>query len=596
MKILNMRSKLIFALTIFLSFSACELEELPKSEVSKESVFNTVAGLELYSYSFYNLLPSANTIHHGDCYLSDYVVRDSPPELLTAGFGPSQSSGWSWSGLRNINYFLENCNSTEVDQEVNEHYIGIARFFRALFYFNMVKRFGAVPWIDVVPEVDDKELLYAGRDSHEFVMDKVLEDINYACTHITMESDPTTSLITKWVAYAFKSRICLWEGTFRKYQTSYNLQATANTWLQEAVSAAKEVIDNSGFKIYNSKGPDKSYRELFISNKPVKEEVILAVVMDNELSEWHEANWRYTSPTFGVKANLNRLFINTYLKLDGTPFTDTPGYETMVFADEVKDRDMRLKQTIRLGDYTRIDGGVVVPAPPDWGYTLTGYMPIKWTLDDTYYDIRDLNDNSVSIIRFAEVLLNYAEAKAELGTMTHLDWANTIGKLRARAGIKGGLTTLPTTVDTYFQSTYFPEISDPVILEIRRERGIELALEGLRWADLCRWKHGELIANKWRGIYVPALDVPMDLNEDGIDDVIFVDELPSPLPQVSYQFVAVGEYIGGNINPQRLSEETYGELTWMDNVPRVWDDKMYLYPIPASDIFVNPNLGQNPGW
>ena len=438
--------------------------------------------------------------------------------------------------------------------------------------------------------------IYAGRDSHEFVMDKILEDINYACTHITKESDPTSSLITKWVAYAFKSRICLFEGTFRKYRTSFNLQSTANSWLQEAESAASEVINNSGFRIYDSKGIDKSYRELFISMQPVSAEIMLSIVMSKDLAEFHQANWRYTSPTYGVKASLNRLFINTYLKLDGTPFTETPGYDTMVFADEVKNREMRLKQTIRSGDYTRVDGGNVVIAPTDWGYSLTGYMPIKWTLDDTYYDLRDYNDNSVSVIRFAEVLLNYAEAKAELGTMTDLDWANTIGKLRARAGITGGLTSLPATVDTYLQSTYFPDISDPIILEVRRERGIELVCEGLRFADLCRWKHADLITQKWRGMYVPALDVPMDLNEDGIDDVIFVDVLPSPLPDVSYQFVAVGEYIGDISNPQRLSEGTYGELTWLDNLPRIWDDKMYLYPIPDQDIFINPALGQNPGW
>jgi hypothetical protein len=595
MKILNLRSKIIFVMMISLLFSQCEMEELPKSEVSKESVFNTEAGLKLYAYSFYDILPNANGVHYGDI-MSDYIVRNTIPDILTNGYGPNQSGGWSWSALRNINYFIENCNSPELDQEINEHYIGVARFFRAWFYLDMVQRFGDVPWIDRVPEVDDNDLLYAGRDSHAFVMDKVLEDINYACTHITMESDPTTSLITKWVAYAFKSRLCLYEGTFRKYRTSYNLQSTADTWLQEAESAASEVMTNSGYGIYNAGGPDKSYRELFTSLQPISSEVMLAIVMSKELGELHEANWRWTSSTYGVKANLNKPFVNTYLKLDGTPFTNTPGYETIIFPDEVKNRDMRLKQTIRLGDYTRIDGGQVVPAPPDWGYTLTGYMPIKWTLDDTYYDLRDYNDNSVSIIRYAEVLLNYAEAKAELGTMTDLDWANTIGKLRERAGITGGLSTLPNTVDTYLQSTFFPDITDPVILEVRRERGIELCCEGLRFPDLCRWNHGDLITQPWRGMYVPALDVPMDLNEDGIDDVIFVDVLPNPLPEVSYQFVAVGEYIGSNINSMRLTNDTYGEITWLDNLPRVWNNKMYLYPIPEEDIFINPNLGQNPGW
>jgi hypothetical protein len=223
-------------------------------------------------------------------------------------------------------------------------------------------------------------------------------------------------------------------------------------------------------------------------------------------------------------------------------------------------------------------------------------MPIKWCLDDTYYDLRDYNDNSVSIFRYAEVLLNYAEAKAELGTLTDSDWAITIGAIRERAGITGGLNQLPTEVDEYLQSTYFPEINDPVLLEVRRERGIELVLEGFRFYDLIRWRKGELLKINWRGFYVPELDVPMDLNEDGVDDVIFVENVPSPLPNVPYEFVGVGATINNEPNPQRLTNGTSGELTWLDNIPRIWDDKRYFYPIPEQDYLMNPNLGQNPGW
>jgi hypothetical protein len=133
---------------------------------------------------------------------------------------------------------------------------------------------------------------------------------------------------------------------------------------------------------------------------------------------------------------------------------------------------------------------------PDMLYSYTGYQPIKWTLDDTNIDTRDLNYNSVSLFRYGEVLLNYAEAKAELGTLTDADWAMTIGALRERAGITGGLTTKPTVVDPYLQETYFPDITDPVILEIRRDRGIELAMEGFRFYDLMRWKRGELLEYK----------------------------------------------------------------------------------------------------
>jgi hypothetical protein len=146
---------------------------------------------------------------------------------------------------------------------------------------------------------------------------------------------------------------------------------------------------------------------------------------------------------------------------DGTPFTDTPGWETMLFKDEVKGRDHRLQQTIRLGDYKRISAGVQIPGPPVFSYTFTGYQPIKWPLDDMYYDTRDLNVNSVALMRYAEVLLNYAEAKAELGTLTDAEWASTIGVLRARAGITGGCPPNPLLL-TLICRILFPAITDPL--------------------------------------------------------------------------------------------------------------------------------------
>jgi hypothetical protein len=580
---------------VLILLASCEMEELPQSEVSKDPVFNTEAGLELYANSFYDVLPGADDIFLGDD-MSDYIVCNSVPEYLTNSYDANQSSGWDWEGLRNINYFIENCTSNQISSDVKQHYIGLARFFRAVFYFNKVKRFGDVPWINKVPAVNDDELLYAGRDPRTLVMDSVVSDLDFACEHISTESDETRSLITKWVARAFKSRVCLFEGTFRKYHTEYGLEGTVDKWLEEAADAALDVMDNSGFALNTYGSADENYRQLFISADPVRPEIMLAVVMSQDLGVLHDANWKYTSPTYGVKANLNRTFVNTYLNLDGTPFTDKEGYGTTVFSEEVKNRDLRLKQTIRLGDYTRTDGGTTVPAPPDFGYTLTGYQPVKWCLDDTYYDLRNYNNNSVSIIRYGEVLLNYAEAKAELGTLTDAEWQKTIGALRARAGITGGLTHLPKVADSYLQKHYFTDISNPVILEIRRERGIELVMEGFRFYDLVRWKEGDLLEMKWRGFYVPKLDVPMDLNEDGTNDVIFVENIPSPLPDVPYMFVAVGATLNGETNPQRLTNGDSGELTWSDNLPRIWEGKKYLYPIPEDDLLMNPNLGQNKGW
>jgi len=588
-----MKKQYLWFLLLGLLFVRCDLEEIPVSTASKSSVFGSQSGLDLYANSFYSILPGKSTSLDA---MTDYMAVKSVNSFIQAGaFAPTLSSGWSWGDLRNINYFIANNNDPMVPADVRKNYMGIAKFFRAYFYFEKVKRFGDVPWIGKPLDVDDP-ILYGPRDPRTLIMDSILVDIDYACNNIKATSEPTRSLVTKYVAYALKSRICLFEGTFRKYHPELNLQSSANTFLNLASAAAKEVMDKGGYSIYTTGGPGKSYRTVFTNPLPVSSEVMLAAICDLTLSVLNDANWYWTSGTYGDKASLTRTFVNTYLNLDGTPFTNNPAYTTMPFKDEVKNRDLRLKQTIRLGDYKRISGGVLVPAPPLFSYTFTGYQPIKWTLDDMYYDTRDLNINSISEFRYAEVLLNYAEANAELGTLTDADWAKTIGVLRTRGGITAGLNAKPTLVDNYLKTVYFPNITDPTILEVRRERGIELCCEGFRFADILRWKRGELMNQEWNGFYVPALVTPMDLNEDGILDVSFYQGT-KPSPAVSgVTYVDVSPTISGKANSQLLKNGTSGELTWMNNISRKWEDKMYFYPIPQTDLLANPALKQNPGW
>src|SRR5690606_31563634 len=229
-------------------------------------------------------------------------------------------------------------------------------------------------------------------------------------------------------------------------------------------------------------------------------------------------------------------------------------------------------------------------SPPLFSHTYTGYQPIKWVLDDTFYDSGSNNDNVIPLFRYAEVLLNLAEAKAELGTLSDSDWDNTIGALRRRAGITGNTSSKPTTVDNYLKTEYFPELNDPVLLEIRRERGIELVLEGFRFYDLVRWRKGDLIEKVWNGIYVPALNTPLDLNEDGTLDVAFYKNMPAnPIAGVTY--INVSETISGRPNAMVLSEGDRGEINWLKTIPREWENKFYLYPIPENDRLMNPNLG-----
>jgi hypothetical protein len=590
-----MKKQIILILLSCLSIVACKkLDQEPESTASKKAVFGSENGLKLYTNSFYNMgfLPR-NSISLDA--MTDYLaVRSVPDFIRVGGFAANNSSGWSWNDLRNINYFIENCNDPAVPEDVRRNYLGLARYFRAYFYMEKVKRFGDVPWIGKPLAIDDPAL-NAGRDKRELVMDSVLADINYACENIKATNDPSRTTVTKWVAYAYKSRLCLFEGTFRKYHTNLNLVGTANRWLTESASAADEIIKKGGFSLNTTGGAGLSYRQVFTSNAPLINEVLQANVSDVNLGVLNDANWWWTSGTYGAKASFTRRFINTYLKLDGTPYTNDPAYTTMLFKDEVKNRDLRLKQTIRLGDYKRISNGQPVAAPPLFSYTFTGYQPIKLTLDDMALDAGALNTNAVILFRYAEVLLNYAEAKAEMGTLTDADWALTVGALRSRAGITGGLAVKPISLDPYMVTNYYPSVTDAAIMEIRRDRGIELSLEGFRFADILRWKAGDLMEKEWNGFYVPALNTAMDLNEDGVLDVAFYQGT-RPNLGANLTYVDVSPRIGNAVNSQLLKNGTSGELTWMNEIPRKWNERNYYYPIPLNDLQRNPNLKQNLGW
>lgn len=586
-----MNCKIMIYLTVLMLLVAgCtkELDQTAQSTATRDAVFSSEDGLKLYTLSFYNLLPDINTPFRTDATLSDFGATSSVPDYIREGaYSSRQGSGWDWSDLRNVNYFIQNCTDPAVPEEIRNNYLGLARFFRAYFYFEKLVRFGDVPWYGKPLGVGDTALLYKGRDDRSLIMDSIIADLDFAASHITAIADDSRSQISKTVVWGFKSRVCLFAGTFRKYQTSYNLGGTADTYLKLAVAAADSVMQSGVYNLNNA--GDQPYRSLFISEAPVATEIMLADISSVSLSKFNDANWYFTSSTYGSRFSFTRTFINTYLMQDGRPFTDIPGHDTMVFASEVKNRDLRLGQTIRMGDYQRITGGNKVAAPAAFSYTYTGYMPIKWTLDDMYYDGGRLNTNSVSLMRYAEILLNYAEAKAELGTLTDQDWVLTVGAIRRRAGITGGLDHKPVRIDPYMQKTYFPDVSDPSIIEIRRERAIELCLEGFRMDDLIRWKHGELLKLPWNGFYVPALNKPLDLNGDGKLDVSFYTTAPSSkLSGVTY--------IDVSKQPQVLSNGSSGELHWLDNIKRDWHDYQYLYPIPYEDLQVNPNLKQNPGW
>ncbi len=337
-----MKNILIIIAAVF-ALSSCTFDEQPKSTVSSDTLFETEAGIDLYVYSFYDMLPKGGGIYQADDN-SDIVARNGVDNFLREGdaYTPESIGKWSWSNLRNINYFIEKVNESSI--EGKDAYLGIARFFRAYFYFDMVKKYGDVPWIDKTIAIDNEEMLYAGRDKRDFVMEKVLEDLDFAIANIKLTSDASCTRITKDVALAYKTRICLYEASIRKYHTKYGLEATANDWYNKVVDAASQI---DGFSLHQG---ENAYRNLFISKAPIASEMMLVVAYDKDLGVVHSANRKYISPTFANRPSLSRHFVHTYLNADGTSFTSNPNYYETEFQDEVKYRDPRLGQTIRMGD------------------------------------------------------------------------------------------------------------------------------------------------------------------------------------------------------------------------------------------------------
>lgn len=235
----------ILGLVLLISCSDNYLDRLPDTTVGEtQEFFNSESGLKTYSnvfYSFVNWSSVTNDMNSDNCEhtTSPASIHRGDIYVLPTAQG---SNGWSWTQLRTINYFLQRVEASTVSDEIKTSYRALARFFRALFYFEKVKAFGDVPWYDRVLNTDDTELLYKPRDPRSDVMAHVLEDINYACEHLQAVKYRNT--ITKYTALAWKSRICLFEGTWLKYRGE-----DGDAYLSEAVKAAEELISSNAYEI-----------------------------------------------------------------------------------------------------------------------------------------------------------------------------------------------------------------------------------------------------------------------------------------------------------------------------------------------------------
>ena len=571
------------------------LDEYPLDAISPETYYNNADELRSATNQFYGMFPGAAS---GYTESADVVcIFNLPAEVQGIRTVPTSGGGWNWEYLRAVNFYLSHSVRCD-DVDAREHFDGIARFFRAYFYFEKVKRFGEVPWFDRELSSTDPEL-FRPRDSRDFIMDKILDDLTYAINNISDKKDLYN--VTHWTALALKSRICLFEGTFRKYHGIPGYEK----FLNECATASKLFIDNAPYAIYQTGA--QPYRDLFSSMNAIEEEVILARDYDRSQNVMHEANANTLSPTYG-RPGMNKKIVNSYLMTNGDRFTDQPGYKTMQYYDEMQNRDPRLTQTVVGPGYMRINSDKV--ESPNFSSSTTGYQIIKWVTDasgDGYMG----SSNDYILFRAAEVYLNYAEAKAELGTLTQEDLKISIKKIRDRVGMPNiDMDAANANPDPYLCAleSGYQNVTGPnkgVILEIRRERTIELLLEGFRYYDIIRWKEGKVFEQPYKGMYFPGLtqgsgdnryDV-FDMNDGTVGDTEKVDICiytgKKPSVKNIRKFYKLGdEFV--------LTDGDKGNIICHDieKEPRQWrEDRDYLYPIPTQErLLSNGTLSQNPNW
>ena len=561
---------------------SCEdmLDYQPKDRLSPDTYFKTETDCELWTNNYYTVFPSAEGIY-SEPY--DVIVRDVLADEISGVRKPMPTDGnWNWEKLREMNFFLSRVSQIE-DESVRLEYEGLTRFFRAYFYFEKVKRYGDVPWVDR-PLGSDEEELYKGRDSRESVMEKVMEDVDFAIANLPEVQN--VYRVTRWTARALKSRIALFEGTFRKYHGLDGYEE----FLQACVNASEPFLTGP-YSIYTS--GSTPYQDLFTSQDAIETEIILARAYTSAISGMtHDVNGHLTGATMG-RPGMTRNVVNMYLMRDGSRYTDQEHYDTKTFVEECKNRDLRMAQTLRTPGYKRIGGSKELA--PDLSRSTTGYQLIKY-LTEEKYDANKASTNDMPLFRLAEVLLNYAEAKAELGTLKQADLDNTIRPLRVRAGLPDlDMEEANANPDPYLSSpeTGYANVTGDnkgVILEIRRERTLETPMEGLRYWDIMRWKEGKRFEKPIEGLYFPGTG-EYDLDGNGSVDVCIYDTEKAPGNSADVLYLKLGSDIV-------LSEGTSGNVLAHSTQQRIWNEERdYLYPIPTDDrVLTQGAISQNPGW
>lgn len=542
------------------------LTRSPLDALSDETYWTNEANVRTFAWGFYTryfdgygsgFTPgryfNGQTLHDDFAPASPTQFTRNVPAVTTT---TTPWNGFTW--VRKANLFKERIQRVPMEAEAIHHWTGIARFFRAMEYHELVRQYGDVPFYNQVIGETDFAQLYKPRDPRTVVADSMLADLQYAAANVRADDGEKGLTVNKSVVLAFMSRIMLYHGTFLKY---HNIdQNRAKTYLEAAKWAANEVITSGRYTATDN------YRSMFSSlSLAASKEMILYRKYETGMLTHSLNSYNNKEPQTGVSKDA----IESYLSKDGLPIQLSPLYKGDKGIDNVMaDRDPRLAATIvgqlRVSKY----------AP---NFSSSGYATHKFLNEETKElpeGSGSLNQTDAPVIRYGEVLVTYAEAGAELGTLTQADLDKSINALRQRPGIAIPKLEVSGSNPAVNGKVYDDPSRDPsvpsLIWEIRRERRIELMLEGFRLDDLTRWKKMEYVDTQAnsdinRGAWIRKADYP---NTDAIIEGT-TEGYIIPAPK---------------LESQRLFT----------------DPKVYLTPIPLDQITLYRAAGfelkQNPGW
>lgn len=577
-----------FALAGLLGFTACDdvIDLKPLDSFTDESYWTSVDDLRGYATRFYGNLPGPSAA--GD-EQSDNRVQASYDAWLYNEYVLDQAGDWSWSNIRNLNFFMARYQRvTGSESEINEQ-VAVIRFFRALDYFGKIKSYGDVPWYEKDLTDGDKEELFKARDSRDMVLGKVIEDLEFAIKWLPEKNAAAECALHKDAARTQLSRVCLYYGTFKKY---HGVQGTPSSQelLKKAADNALAVMNTGRYDIV--KGQDagcgqKSFEgyPLYYQNQFVQEDL-----SDNKEAILYR---KYVDGTLmhGIGRNqrvgYSKDFAESFLCKDGKPIGVSELYQGDETLDqEMINRDPRMYNiidnvhrpyTVQKDGTIELNNSMLDPtaSAPDVSAagSVTGYANVKYSSADPTQWVANSSTYDWFVYRYAEVLLNYAEAKYELGEMTQDVLDKTVNLLRDRVEMPH------LTMEVGFTDPNWPDYGytiDPLLHELRRERRIELVGEGFRYDDLIRWKGVKVYENPKTVLGMRVTDKVIALYTEGT----FGGDKGRTL--VDYEGKTY-------IRPYKKDLNDAGRK-WSTN------DRRFLNPISKNVMLINPAITQNPGW